>query len=371
MSWMISNCLEVSPLPLPTVPYSTAGAHQRSRLNQQCLEAFLSWLQTEFDLAAQIYPNAAALPSIWEVVNGTAITVAGVRLVLIPTLAIGGDELRVPQEWVDIPNWAADYYISLQLDPENCLLHLVGYTSHWQLKTTGVYTARDRTYALDGDDLLQDSNSLWISWQLYPQAAARAAISPLPPLFQAQANTLLDQLGQPSVLFPRLSIPFPSWAALLSHGGWRQRLYEQRQGLGSESIPQWLQSGMSNFIQQLGWERREFVLAGTGVRSLVAGMARTLTIADHFYELRVFSIGHSVDRTWRIELRSAAPDGSVPAGFKLRLLTEDLQGMENNEDVAATPVEALYIDVVLEPGESLVWEIEPTPEAYDREILRF
>ncbi|PSO81051.1 MAG: hypothetical protein BRC41_15925 [Cyanobacteria bacterium QH_9_48_43] len=51
-----------------------------------------------------------ALPSFWEVVNGTAIALSGVRLVLIPSEAADLSELRVPQEWVDIPSWGGDYY---------------------------------------------------------------------------------------------------------------------------------------------------------------------------------------------------------------------------------------------------------------------
>jgi hypothetical protein len=34
-------------------------------------------------------------------------------------------------------------------------------------------------------------------------------------------------------------------------------------------------------------------------------------------------------------------------------------------------VEQLYIEVALEPGEGIVWEIEPLPDNYDREILKF
>lgn len=62
---------------------------------------------------------------------------------------------------------------------------------------------------------------------------------------------------------------------------------------------------------------------------------------------------------------------AIPGGFKLRLLTEDLQPFPNNEDVATTAVELLFVDVALQPGEGIVWEIEPLPENYDREILRF
>ena len=77
------------------------------------------------------------------------------------------------------------------------------------------------------------------------------------------------------------------------------------------------------------------------------------------------------NNVWRFELSSLAPGGLIPTGVTLRLLTEDLQPFENNEDTATAPVEQLYIEVALESGEGIVWEIEPTPEDYDREILRF
>ncbi|KST65677.1 DUF1822 family protein [Mastigocoleus testarum] len=56
-------------------------------------------------------------------------------------------------------------------------------------------------------------------------------------------------------------------------------------------------------------------------------------------------------------------------GFTLRLLTEDLQLFENNQDTATSPVEMLYLEVVLESGEGLVWETEPISDDWEREIL--
>jgi hypothetical protein len=355
---------------------TTPGAQQRSQLNQQCLIAFQQWLHAEFDLIARAYPSMAALPSIWEVVTGTALSVDSLRLVLIPTVAIAVDELRVPQEWVDIPAWAADYYLALQVDPDQQWIEIVGCASHRQLKTTGVYDAGDRTYALDPDDL-NDINSLFISWQLTPahtplQPIPKADLAPLPALPKAQADSLLQRLGDPSVVFPRRAVPFPQWAALLAHGGWRQRLYQQRQGQPEPaSVSQWIQAGVASLAQPWGWQLREFNLAGVGVRSFTTGIAKPLIIAGQTYELRVFPLGPTSDRTWRFELRSTPPGSQIPTGFKLRLLTEDLQPMENNEDTATTPSDRLFIDVILEPGEGLVWEIEPTPEECDREILWF
>ncbi|MBD2352962.1 DUF1822 family protein [Anabaena variabilis FACHB-171] len=203
------------------------------------------------------------------------------------------------------------------------------------------------------------------------------SVAPLPTLPLAQAENLLERLGNSEVVFPRLAIPFELWGALLTHGGWRQGLYERRQGLPEQwSIQEWLQAGVSNLAQQLGWGMTRLQLAARGLRSRETdessvSLSRQLTLAGQAYELRVFQRGNLEDNIWRFELRNANPDAMIPAGFRLRLLTEDLQPFVNNEDTATEAISQLYIDVELEPGEGLVWEIEPTPDDYDREILRF
>ncbi|MBR8835095.1 MAG: DUF1822 family protein [Stigonema ocellatum SAG 48.90 = DSM 106950] len=353
--------------------YSTAGARQRALTNQLCLNAFLPWLREEFTSSARVYPHTMALTSFWEVVNGTAITFDNSRLVLVPTLAIDLNELRVPQEWVDIPDWVADYYIAVQVNPDDGWMRIFGYTTHQRLKTMGVYDAGDRTYSLEIEDLIPDLNVLWIAQQ-YPQETLQAAVCTLPSLPTSQANNLLERLGNPTVVFPRLEVPFQLWGALLTHSGWRQQLYERRQGLPQQwSIPQWFQSRVSNFAQQLGWEKGEYIAVGSRMRSqdIILSLFRQLVIVNNTYKLRVFPIGNLEERIWRFELRSATPGSLIPIGFKLRLLTEDLQPFDNNEDTATTAIELLYVEVMLEPGEGLVWEIEPAPEDWEREILQF
>lgn len=354
--------------------FSTSGARWRVHLNQMCLDAFLPWLSSEQPSA--IWTQIAALPSFWEFVNGTAIDCEGMRLVLIPTTAIDLGELRVPQEWVDIPSWVADYYLAVQVNPYRGWVTISGYTTHRQLKTHSVYDTGDRTYCLDENDLIQDINVLWIARQLCPEEIFRGSVAPLPKLPLAQAQNLLERLGNPAVVFPRLAVPFELWGALLEHGGWRQGVYARRQGLSEQwSIRQWLQAGVSNLAQQLGWGITQVELAPRGVRSRpresAICLSRRLTQTGNSYELRVFPRGNLEDNIWRFELRNANLNEMIPAGFKLRLLTEDLQFFVNNEDTALIATKQLYVDVALEPGEGLVWEVEPTSDKYDREILRF
>jgi hypothetical protein len=101
-------------------------------------------------------------------------------------------------------------------------------------------------------------------------------------------------------------------------------------------------------------------------------------IAGQPYDLRVIPEPDPAQQVWRFELRrspvgseATSEDRLIPRGVKLRLLTEDLQPFDHNEATATTAVERLYVVVALEPGEGLVWEVEPEPEQYQREILRF
>ncbi len=248
----------------------------------------------------------------------------------------------------------------------------MGYTTHHQLKTEGTYDDRDRTYCLDADDLVQDINLLWIAHQVGLEEPLQSIINPLPPLPLVQAENLLRRLGNPDLVFPRLAVPFHRWGALLEHGGWRQQLYEMRQGWPEQrSIRQWLQTGVSNLAQQMGWQQIELQPAQTGVRSVETGLSRQLAILGHLYKLRIIPRGTAEEPIWRVELRCLEPDGFIPQGFILRLLSEDLQPFENNEDTATADVDQLFVEVIMQPGEGLVWETEPLPDNYDREILRF
>jgi len=365
--------------------FSLPSSRWNAYLNQLCLSAVLPWLQEEYVPKAKVWPNHTTLPSFWEVVNGTAIVADNTRFVLIPSEAIDHRELRVPQEWVDIPSWVGDYYLAVQVNPDDRSVVIWGYTTHEQLKEKGSYdvgdtpdgTLREHTYSVAKDDLILDINVLWVARQLCPEETTRTEVSNLAILPQVQAENLLQRLGNPAIIEPRLAVPFELWAALLEHGGRRQQLYSRRIGLPEQqSILDWLRSGVSEIAQEIGWRRIELQPGFAGARGVEltddeAILSRQLQIAGQQYELQVFPLNNLEPQTWRFKLQNSALGGIIPGGFKLRLLTEDLQPFEGNEDVALTAQELLYIDVSLASGEGLVWEIEPFPENYDREILRF
>ena len=355
--------------------FSNPTTQYQGYINELCLHTILPWLREEFTPQAKVYPSDTE--SVWELINGTVITLNTKRFILVPTEAMDLSELRVPQEWVDIQNLTGDYYLSVYVEPDDNYVRIWGYCTHAQLKTKGNYDPSDRTYSLSSSDIIEDISTLVLTYQICSEEATKSPITPLPSLPLSQAQNLISRLANPDILTPRLHIPFQLWGALIEHGGWRQSLYQQRLGLPEQwSILQWLQSGVSQVAQNVGWQSLNMQLGAAGARNIEASQAsvmlsRRLAIAGQFYQFRIIPQNADDATIWRFELRNAAVGAVIPGGFKLRLLTEDLQSFPNNEDIATTAVEQLFVEVALEPGEGIVWEVEPKSENYDQEILKF
>lgn len=352
---------------LETDPAQLWQPNWTAYLNQLCLTALLPWFEAESP-NARVWLNDRSRSSIWEFVTGTAFTVGNLRFVVIPIEAIDHEEFRIPQEWIDLPTWVGDYYLAAQVEPDEGRVNVWGYATHHTIKTRGRFEFSDRSYTLTADQLT-NPEILWLTSEWCP-SILRAEMNPFASISLEQANNLITRLSNPEILVPRLAIPFPLWGALMEHGGWRQRLYQSRQGIAIQpSILEGLRSGISNL---LGWERIELQLSAaarsTEIDSPRVALSRFLEIAGQTYELRVIP---QAENTLRFELSNTLPGGMIPDGFRLRLLTEDLQEFEGNETIAQTAVESLSIEVALEPGEGIVWETEPITMNYDRDILRF
>ena len=221
-AWQLSQC------------HSNPIACYNAYLNRVCLSHLLNWFQQwlgeESTLHAQVFPCEESLPSILEIVNGTAIKVGETRIVLVPTETIDIEELRVPQEWVDINSWAADYYISVQVnldeDDDDINMRLCGFTTHRQLKNQGKYNQSDRTYSLSIEQLTENFTLLFATLGLHWQEQVPPEVT----LSTTEAQNLLQILSDTSVYSPRLhlDVSFAQWAALISNEQWRQKLYNQR-----------------------------------------------------------------------------------------------------------------------------------------------
>ena len=199
-------------------------------LNRLCIAVLENlWNDMEMGAGLQAWPSLKSLASIWEVTTGSALTCGDHRLVIVPTEAVDASELSVPQEWVDIPKWVGDYYVSAQIDPPAERLQILGYVTHQQLKSQGEYDAFDRTYSIDSDDLIA-WDAFQPSFRQYRPSQTQVAVPALSVPEPTQAEQLIQRLGVPELLMPRLAVPFAQWGALLENDTWREQLSQQRQG---------------------------------------------------------------------------------------------------------------------------------------------
>lgn len=220
--------------------YTTSSSRWRAYINQICLHAFLDWTSTDC-IQVSVWYSFPGTSAFWEFVNGTAILLEERRVLLIPSEAIDNSELEVPSEWVDIPSWAADFYLAVQVNAASNWVRFWGYTTHQKLKLKGNYDSIDRTYCMDAQYLTKDFNAFWLTHQFCKQEQFKAVVPLLPELSTTSAENLLQQLTHDTVTFPRLALPFATWGKLLENEQWRQHLYEHLKQARYTNLSRWLE----------------------------------------------------------------------------------------------------------------------------------
>lgn len=205
--------------------FSHSLSQWNAYLNQLVVDTALPGLQRELDLNPTIW-KPHSLDSIWEIVSGTKLLLENYSLVMIPSETLDTEEFRVPQEWVDIPSWIANYYLAVQIEPENQYLHLWGYTTHEQFKSQAIYDEFDRTYVMNRLDMIDDLDVMIVAQELCDPEMA--FVPSLPSLSAMQAEQILEQLSLQTIENPRLAIPFSLWGAFIENDRWREQLYQRR-----------------------------------------------------------------------------------------------------------------------------------------------
>ncbi|NEQ50919.1 MAG: DUF1822 family protein [Leptolyngbya sp. SIO3F4] len=274
----------------------------RIYLHQLGLSALMSWFQEEFDCHVLPFPHAAPF-DIWHIVDGLAVQLGEKRIVIMLSETIDAAELEVPQEWVDLQGWRADYYIATYVDIDDHRLALWGYTTHAQLKTKGTYSVSKRTYSLSDIDLVQDFSAFWVAHQVEQSPTLSTTL--LPELPTDNVEDLMQRLTD--ALDPRLTLPFSQWGALISNDHWRQQLYQQRQNPKLVSIEDWLEQ-----IFELGWQSLDTLTLQTPTLKFrtIAGGAAVLTCGKKIFLntapddlLLMFSVDIETDQRRNIRIQ--------------------------------------------------------------------
>jgi hypothetical protein len=361
---MFSTYFDVSDWVQAITPQLNAQAWQHSRqqatpwaqwnayLNQLCLEGVLENLNAdklngetpsgsnrrpqEVSVASSpqaIGMNHQARDRTWSLVNGSVITVGSTRIALIPSEAVDQSELEVPQEWLDIPRWAADYYLAVFVMPDAETLHIAGYATHQQIKQQGYFNPQARSYHLPIEGLTTDLNLLWLTRDRYTTAQTRGSIAAPANLSATQAQNLIQRLGSPQELMPRLEVPFSQWAALLDQPEWHEQLYRQRQGT-TASLANRLTNQLSNWLQGQFDPTWQTITAVLAPQQMAIATRSNATIEPRISRAKVITVGNGqvglvvnlspINETEiRIELQIHPTGNSIhlPGETELRLLS--------------------------------------------------
>jgi hypothetical protein len=347
--------LEIAPTdieqaqPNPQLYANPTGLHN-ARLNRLCMNKFQTWL-TEGEIANRSSFSETELPAMWDMVIGTAIDIGKTRVILVPTELLDRSELRVPQEWIDLPNWLGDYYLGVQIDLESNLINFWGFTSHQSLKERGEYNALDRTYSLDSDFLVSNLDLLWLAEEL--ELSERTTIDELPNLGLEPALELIKQLSVPSPYSPRFKIDFPAWGAILNSPNLRSQLYQTRlQRTAIEQTPapsfrllDWIRQEFTN-ARANGWQSRQTVAFQSPADNNTIEQAKLINLQiDLQQETVILLIGlirQSAEQMRVIvRLRPAIGSRYLPAELQLNYLDEN--GVCLSTSVARTNDEGIQL----------------------------
>jgi hypothetical protein len=200
-------------------------------LNRLCMTAVKSWISQTIELEIKsVFPcwfgGKDRLEFISKLVNGFAIKLGETKLIFIPSDSIDLEEFTVPQEWVDLPNWAANYYVPIRVDLEQKCLHLWGFISYQDLKSKSQLDRIFHNYQVTGEDTISNLRLLQEYCELQTVSESIEIDTEIDSVHQLSATVdkLIEQLQQHNSRFsPRLELPFAQWGAILNRPQWLKR----------------------------------------------------------------------------------------------------------------------------------------------------
>jgi Protein of unknown function (DUF1822) len=333
-------------LPTHSQTYSNVTAQENALINQLCLEKTQAWL-TEIGIESTPTFSPTQMASMWDVVNGCALTIGNRRLILVPSDRLDREELRIPQEWVDIPNWMGDYYLGIQIDLEDGLMNIWGYTSHRTLRETGTYNLIDRTYSISSDLTIDNLDILWMAQILDLQEMT--IVPSISSLNLDLSINAIDRLSYASPYSPRLDLDFTTWAAILSNNNLREQLYQRRLQIANLDLNQtqpmklgdWLNLEFDRAIDR-GWDLFQHIMGGelALVRSMPIERAKLINLQYQLHQTNVImliGINSQVtdEMVISVQIHAAPNTPTLPPQLKLSYVTdegEELQAIISRSD---------------------------------------
>ncbi len=224
-------------------------------LNHICIAEVSKYLTQDLSLVVKsIFPSEGLYFSfVSNLVNGFSLSISGVKIAFIPSQDLDLMSFEIEREWVDLSNWAADYYVPIQVDIESQYLHLWGFISHEYLLDRATLDRNTQSYQVASGDLIDDLDLLWVACDLVASkmlTPERGKIPNLPLLSEPDAKISIDRLQHhQSVFSPRLALTFDRWGAILNRSEYLA-MYANS-GLIVNKITNWFRSQVG--VIEAGW----------------------------------------------------------------------------------------------------------------------
>jgi Protein of unknown function (DUF1822) len=269
--------------------FSEHSARPTAYLNLLAQKLLLPYLQG-YDSNSQL---ASYCDDFWSFgINGSKISMNNQYCIILPSNTLDLDEFRIPQEWVDCPDLAAEFYLAVDIDNENKLARIWGYTTFNQLKLIGKYCSRDRSYYLEHSQIHTDINSLWLLHKYYLSELTRPDCTISPPITLERFTNILEDLSKTNLLFLRRSLDFQEWSAILTNPHWCKLLREKRM-LATPEIRRINITHLSGWLQnqvEEGWQSVQNLISPNLLGSFMGNQVKRAKMMDLGLDLA----GHQV-----------------------------------------------------------------------------
>ena len=207
--------------------HSSEFGRRNALINSIMKDAILEYFKTEAELEDEsilVSPERKKLPSIWEFVPGFRIELGNTGMVFVPWESEEIDSLDVPGEWVDIPDWAAEYYLGVRVNLEDGWVKILGGTTYQKLtREEGQYDEVRRCYSLKK---LFSFNVILVSSKYCRKP--KPAVANLTALSSLEAENLLARYGKSTAHSPRKLAPLGQWLALVEDDKLRAGIVSQQ-----------------------------------------------------------------------------------------------------------------------------------------------
>lgn len=188
-----------------------------------------------------------------------------------------------------------------------------------------------REYSVTQNQLIEDINVLWLSQEFCPQEVTTATGNLVSEINPIQAENLIQRLGNPEVIFPRLEVPFSLWSTLIENEEYLTKIAQLRQGQKVFDNPVTkLTNWLENIFDNVWQTPADFNLASANTRSFTANtLKRTKLIdIDNQQVILLVEISEEEDNNKleiKIELYPEKNTRYLPANIQLSLLSKEGQ----------------------------------------------